>query len=415
MLVLSYPRAPTLRKLDTPLCDYDGTPIGLGSIHPAAHSVYYHAGYLQDTTAAIGSLAISNFNRPSMARKSSLGRVIIDEALAKQLGVSYTAPSLPSSSSSSLSQQEQQQQQPSDHVPCPPPSINKSTTDSSEPSTISLSMPHLTRDRNALYNSDSLSQPPTSFTNTSSSGRTPQIQRPNLHHQTINLSTSKTTTSSDDPLSRSRTQPIDQNQISPTLLRRASEPTHPQPYERQPEPAKFIPSPSNRHMGFSSTASREVVPTHSSPTSSSKSTPDPLLQVSLIALESIWPHYSSDPPVIQSLLYFIKEVLRRSRTNPNTLKIGLFYLHQARRLIRDRLALAEESEPLDDPVLSGRKMFLAALMCASKYLQDCNFSNRAWAKISGLPIQDVNANERVFLTLVDYRLHVDLHAFEVCE
>ncbi|KAH9811362.1 hypothetical protein DFH28DRAFT_851075, partial [Melampsora americana] len=138
---------------------------------------------------------------------------------------------------------------------------------------------------------------------------------------------------------------------------------------------------------------------------------DPLLHVSLIALESIWPHYANhsqsslssdvDSAPIHSLLYFIKEVLRRSRTNPNTLKIGLFYLHQSRRSI-----------PMKDPVLSGRKMFLASLMCASKYLQDCNFSNRAWAKISGLPINEVNSNERVFLTLVDYRLHIDLHAFD---
>lgn len=69
-------------------------------------------------------------------------------------------------------------------------------------------------------------------------------------------------------------------------------------------------------------------------------------------------------------------------------------------------------QAMSDPVLCGRRMFLAALMCASKYLQDRNFSNRAWSKISGLPVKEVNSNERVFLTLVAYRLHVEVDTFD---
>ncbi|KAF9978562.1 hypothetical protein BGZ73_001735 [Actinomortierella ambigua] len=59
----------------------------------------------------------------------------------------------------------------------------------------------------------------------------------------------------------------------------------------------------------------------------------------------------------------------------------------------------------------GRRTFLAALMVASKYLQDRNYSNKAWAKISGLSIKEINANELVFLKLVDYSLFVSHETF----
>jgi Cyclin len=51
-------------------------------------------------------------------------------------------------------------------------------------------------------------------------------------------------------------------------------------------------------------------------------------------------------------------------------------------------------------------MFLAAVIVASKYLQDRNYSNRAWAKISGLPVKEINANEFVFLKVAKYDLYV---------
>jgi hypothetical protein len=37
------------------------------------------------------------------------------------------------------------------------------------------------------------------------------------------------------------------------------------------------------------------------------------------------------------------------------------------------------------------------------------------AKIAGLPIEEINTNERVFLSLLDYRTHLDLEDFEVCK
>lgn len=60
----------------------------------------------------------------------------------------------------------------------------------------------------------------------------------------------------------------------------------------------------------------------------------------------------------------------------------------------------------------GRRMFLAALILASKYLQDRNFSTRAWGKISGLKVCEINTNERVFLSAIQWQLHFPSPLFQ---
>ncbi|KAI4734838.1 hypothetical protein E4T50_14622 [Aureobasidium sp. EXF-12298] len=54
----------------------------------------------------------------------------------------------------------------------------------------------------------------------------------------------------------------------------------------------------------------------------------------------------------------------------------------------------------------GRRMFLAALILASKYLQDRNYSAKAWSKMSGLKVAEINLNERTFLEAVNWKLHL---------
>jgi len=183
---------------------------------------------------------------------------------------------------------------------------------------------------------------------------------------------------------------------------------------------------------------------------------------------------ASNPGVLP-LQWFVKEVLRRSRTSCSTLQLALYYLHKSRRDIRDAVARADASrteivrleqelkavraraaspslassssypspprspsdeldaahavhasalaselgerfselvEAQNSPVLCGRRMFLAALISASKYLQDRNYSNRAWAKISGLAVGEINKNERAFLKVIQFQLHLRAEDFQ---
>ena len=52
-------------------------------------------------------------------------------------------------------------------------------------------------------------------------------------------------------------------------------------------------------------------------------------------------------------------------------------------------------------------MFLAAIVVASKFLQDRTYSNRTWSKISGLGTQEIDQLERVFLKMIRYDLVVN--------
>lgn len=113
---------------------------------------------------------------------------------------------------------------------------------------------------------------------------------------------------------------------------------------------------------------------------------------------------------------FIQETLRRSRTSYSTLQVALYYLI----VIRPRLPAKDidisSLDPLEAQLVRamqcGRRMFLAALILASKYLQDRNYSARAWSRISGLNTQEININEMAFLKAVDWKLHITEAVFQ---
>lgn len=100
--------------------------------------------------------------------------------------------------------------------------------------------------------------------------------------------------------------------------------------------------------------------------------------------------------------------MRRSRTSYSTLQVALYYLIKIKAHVPKHDFTMEQ--PRDRPVARamqcGRRMFLAALILASKYLQDRNYSARAWSKISGLNTLEINQNEMMFLEAVDWKLHI---------
>ncbi|TKX18868.1 cyclin-like protein 8 [Elsinoe australis] len=111
---------------------------------------------------------------------------------------------------------------------------------------------------------------------------------------------------------------------------------------------------------------------------------------------------------------YIEETLRRSRTSYSTLQVALYYLI----LIKDHVPRHDFTmeQPADCAALRamqcGRRMFLAALILASKYLQDRNYSAKAWSKMSGLKTTEINCNERLFLSAVCWKLHIPDHIFK---
>ncbi|PHH64072.1 hypothetical protein CDD81_5065 [Ophiocordyceps australis] len=143
---------------------------------------------------------------------------------------------------------------------------------------------------------------------------------------------------------------------------------------------------------------------------------DSLVDSATQIVEAIWPLSSIvcrgdlGTKAVLPLRTFIQETLRRSRTSYSTLQVALYYLILVKPHVRasqHALALEQSSERSPKRALHcGRRMFLAALILASKYLQDRNYSARAWSKISGLNTAEINQNELAFLLAVNWELHV---------
>jgi len=64
------------------------------------------------------------------------------------------------------------------------------------------------------------------------------------------------------------------------------------------------------------------------------------------------------------------------------------------------------TSPLPSPLLCPRRTFLASLILASKFTQDKCYSNRAWAKLSGLPPREIGRCERALGQALEWRLWV---------
>ncbi|KAL5394187.1 hypothetical protein PMIN03_013070 [Paraphaeosphaeria minitans] len=101
------------------------------------------------------------------------------------------------------------------------------------------------------------------------------------------------------------------------------------------------------------------------------------------------------------LRMFIQELLRRSRASYSTLNVSLYYLV----LLKIHLSSREDAVP-PKSLQCGRRMFLAALILAFKYLHDYNYSTQKWTKISGLGARHINENEITFLTVIDWKLNI---------
>ena len=122
---------------------------------------------------------------------------------------------------------------------------------------------------------------------------------------------------------------------------------------------------------------------------------------------------------------FVQELIRRSRTSGTVLQTALCYIEAVRRklpkIASASMAPVKETTPeepsqdgelatpeplIPSPLLCPRRTFLASLILASKFLQDRCYSNRAWAKLSGLSPREVGRCEKALGDALEWRLWV---------
>jgi PHO85 cyclin-5 len=139
----------------------------------------------------------------------------------------------------------------------------------------------------------------------------------------------------------------------------------------------------------------------------------PFQESAAIMVEVIWPLAGCERHNL-TLRTYIQEILKRTKTSFSTLQVALFYI----LLVKAHVPFVDftQEQPRDMSAIRGfgcgRRMFLSAIILASKYLQDRNYSSKAWSKITSLPVEEINANETAFLKAVQWKLHIPESKFD---
>ncbi|KAH8551157.1 cyclin-domain-containing protein, partial [Umbelopsis sp. PMI_123] len=135
-------------------------------------------------------------------------------------------------------------------------------------------------------------------------------------------------------------------------------------------------------------------------------------------IDAIWlPSFETQNVKVVSTSQFVREILKRSKSTYSTLQAALYYIFRIKDtvvdLIAKRKAAPVEQGSAQDCIFCGRRMFLAAVMVASKFLQDKTYRNSAWAKISGLTTSEITYSEMAFLELIEFRLFISKDTFDM--
>lgn len=121
-------------------------------------------------------------------------------------------------------------------------------------------------------------------------------------------------------------------------------------------------------------------------------------------MESLWPQRKSRLP----LRRFVFEILRRSRVQYPVFQVALCYLARLGPVIKK---YTQNKQPIPEILACSRRVLVAALQVASKFLHDRCYSASVWACISGLPLDDLKRNELALMEALDWNLYVSFDAY----
>jgi len=130
----------------------------------------------------------------------------------------------------------------------------------------------------------------------------------------------------------------------------------------------------------------------------------------------IWNKQSStNQESLCSLRSFIVKITESSNTTITTFQVALYYLLQLHRRI-ENINETQKKQKLYT-ALCGRRMFLAALIIASKYATDRALSSGTWAthiigQNNGIRnVSEVNSIQQEFLSIMEYELFIEYENF----
>mmetsp|Transcript_14070 Transcript_14070/g.48479 ORF Transcript_14070/g.48479 Transcript_14070/m.48479 type:complete len:244 (-) Transcript_14070:40-771(-) len=99
---------------------------------------------------------------------------------------------------------------------------------------------------------------------------------------------------------------------------------------------------------------------------------------------------------------YVKRIMKYSDASPCCLVVGAIYLERLKKR-DDMVALT---------VYNFQRLFLVAVMLASKFLDDAYASNRIWAEIGGLMVEELNHLELEFLYRIAFSLSISREEYD---
>eukprot|EP00960_Hanusia_phi_P030736 748819-Hanusia_phi.AAC.4 len=99
---------------------------------------------------------------------------------------------------------------------------------------------------------------------------------------------------------------------------------------------------------------------------------------------------------------YVRRIMKYSEASPCCLVVGAIYL--------ERLKKRDEMVALT--MYNFQRLFLVAVMLASKFLDDTYASNRIWADIGGLTIKELNHLELEFLYRIAFSLSISREEYD---
>lgn len=113
--------------------------------------------------------------------------------------------------------------------------------------------------------------------------------------------------------------------------------------------------------------------------------------------------YEYVPSISSVFIGKLSSVLDATRLSKPSVLLGMTYLYR-----KKKLATLTHYGELQYGLTDERRIFLyiiVSLIIANKYNDDNTFTNRSWSNATGIPIEELNKQERDWLTICNYDLH----------
>lgn len=126
----------------------------------------------------------------------------------------------------------------------------------------------------------------------------------------------------------------------------------------------------------------------------------------IISPKPMYPGSNDDVFAFRSFYRFCLHIQRRTKISPPVVILALLYVSRLRHIIAAKYPSSTPGSPPQMAPGSERVMWIVSLVLANKILDDDRFTNRSWAMVGKINLDELNRFEREALHLLKFKLYV---------